>query len=48
MIWDGWRDLLAMGGYARHVWGSFGGVALALAIEQLALRARSRAVERRS
>ena len=48
MIWDGWSDLLAMGGYARYVWGSFGVVALALAIEQLALRARGRAAERRS
>ncbi len=27
MIWDGWLDFLAMGGYALYVWGSYGGSA---------------------
>ncbi|MYM29119.1 heme exporter protein D [Duganella sacchari] len=48
MIWDSWNDFLAMGGYARYVWGAFAVTALALLIEQLALRARRRAAEQRS
>ena len=35
-------DYLAMGGYGRYVWGSFGVVALALAIELAAIRQRLR------
>jgi len=37
MIWDSWSDFLAMGGYARYVWGSFGVVLVALGVEQLML-----------
>ena len=46
MIWDSWSDLIAMGGYARYVWGSFAAVALALAGEQAALALRRRAALR--
>ena len=35
-------DFLAMGGYGRYVWGSFGVVALALVIELAGLKARLR------
>jgi len=42
MIWDDWSQFLAMGGYARYVWGSFGVVLAALALEQLALRLQRR------
>jgi len=38
MIWDDWNQFLAMGGYARYVWGAFGTVLAALAVEQLLLR----------
>ena len=48
MIWENWGDFLAMGGYARYVWGSFAVTALALLLEQAALRARRRAAERLS
>lgn len=47
MIWDNWSDFLAMGGYARYVWGAFAATVLALAIEQWLLRALKRAAERR-
>ncbi|MEO7579839.1 MAG: heme exporter protein CcmD [Massilia sp.] len=40
MIWNSWADFLAMGGYGRYVWGSFGVVALAVAGELALLRAR--------
>ena len=43
MIWDSWSDLIAMGGYAKYVWGSFAVVAAALAGEQFALALRRRA-----
>ncbi|ELX13150.1 heme exporter protein CcmD [Janthinobacterium sp. HH01] len=43
MIWDSWSDLIAMGGYAKYVWGSFAVVALVLAGEQAALAQRRRA-----
>ncbi len=43
MIWDSWSDLIAMGGYAKYVWGSFAVVAAALAGEQVALALRHRA-----
>ncbi|MQA20144.1 heme exporter protein CcmD [Rugamonas rivuli] len=42
MIWDSWSDLIAMGGYAKYVWGSFAVVALVLAGEQAALALRRR------
>jgi heme exporter protein D len=37
MNWDSWSDFIAMGGYARYVWGSFAVVGIALAGEQSAL-----------
>jgi heme exporter protein D len=40
MNWDSWSDFLAMGGYARYVWGSFAVVFGALAAEQLMLHLR--------
>ncbi len=44
MIWGGWLDFLAMGGYALYVWGSYA-VALALAVTELALlHLRKRAI----
>ncbi|OEZ61769.1 heme exporter protein CcmD [Duganella sp. HH105] len=43
MIWDSWNDMIAMGGYAKYVWGSFAVVALVLAGEQAALALRRRA-----
>jgi heme exporter protein CcmD len=41
-----WREFLAMGGVAGYVWGSIGGVALCLLIEQIAVRHRHAAVLR--
>lgn len=35
-------EFLSMGGYGRYVWGSFGVVALALAIELVGLELRLR------
>lgn len=35
-------EFLAMGGYGRYVWGSFGVVALALVIEVVGLKLRLR------
>ena len=46
MNWDSWNDFLAMGGYARYVWGSFGAVLLALAGEQWLLAARYKAARK--
>ncbi|RFP09500.1 MULTISPECIES: heme exporter protein CcmD [unclassified Duganella] len=42
MIWDSWSDLIAMGGYAKYVWGSFAVVAVVLVGEQVALALRHR------
>ena len=44
MNWNSFADFLAMGGYARYVWGSVGVFAVCLLGEVLALRARGRAV----
>jgi heme exporter protein D len=46
MNWDSWSDFIAMGGYARYVWGSFAVVALAIAGEQMALALRGRAAHK--
>lgn len=43
MIWDSWSDLIAMGGYAKYVWGSFTVVGVALVGEQTVLALRRRA-----
>lgn len=42
MNWNGWQDFLHMGGYAGYVWGSFGAVALLLALEMVLVRRRLR------
>jgi heme exporter protein D len=36
-------DFLAMGGYGFYVWGAYGGTALLVALEVVAVRARYRA-----
>lgn len=45
MNWSSWSDFAAMGGYGLYVWGSFGAVALTIAIEVGQLFAR-RAAQR--
>jgi heme exporter protein D len=40
MNWGSWHDFLNMGGYGRYVWGAYGVVAIAVAIEIAGLRAR--------
>jgi heme exporter protein D len=40
MNWGGAAEFFAMGGYAPYVWGSFAVVALCMAVECLAVRAR--------
>lgn len=47
MIWGGWQDFLAMGGYAKYVWGSYGVTALAIILELALLARRHRAAKRR-
>jgi len=42
--WKSLDDFLAMGGYGPYVWGSFGMVALVLALELWALRQRRKAL----
>lgn len=42
MNWNGMGELLAMGGYALYVWGSFGVVAACVAGEVWLLRRRAR------
>jgi heme exporter protein D len=46
MNWDSWSDFIAMGGYARYVWGSFAVVAVAILGEQAALILRRRAARK--
>ena len=46
MNWNSWSDFIAMGGYARYVWGSFAVVAIAIAGEQAALALRWRAARK--
>ena len=40
MKWTSMHAFLAMGGYGRFVWGSYGVVAVALLIEVFSVRAR--------
>ncbi len=42
MHWASWQEFWAMGGAGRYVWGAYGMVALALAVEMMLLRARLR------
>jgi heme exporter protein D len=37
------REFLAMGGYGLYIWGAYGIAALAILVEVLALRGRTRA-----
>jgi heme exporter protein D len=46
MIWHSAADFFAMGGYALYVWGSFGVVALALALEPMLVTRRQNNVVR--
>jgi len=50
MVWGGWEQFWAMGGYGSFVWGSYGVTMLALAVEVWLVRVRRRralaAVER--
>ena len=45
MVWGGWDDFWAMGGYAPFVWGSYGVTLLALAVEIWLVRARRRGAQ---
>ena len=42
--WDSFADFLAMGGYGPFVWGSYGVMVLALAVELWSLRRRRKAL----
>jgi heme exporter protein D len=42
MVWGGWDNFWAMGGYAPFVWGSYGVTVAALALEIWLVRARRR------
>lgn len=44
MNWANWDEFLAMGGYGLYVWGSVGGVFLALLLEWLQARLSQRAL----
>ena len=41
-----WSEFFAMGGYALHVWGSYGMAALVLVFNVLAARRREKNVRR--
>jgi heme exporter protein D len=43
MIWNNWKEFVAMGGYAPYVWGSVVVVLGAVACEVASLRLRRRA-----
>jgi heme exporter protein D len=42
MVWGGWNEFWAMGGYAPFVWGSYGVTLAALALEAWLARGRRR------
>jgi len=46
MQWNSLGEFLDMGGYAFHVWSSFGLTALVVLIETLSLRAQRKATLR--
>jgi heme exporter protein D len=48
MIWNSWRDFLAMGGYAFYVWGSVLAAAACIAVELLAVHLRRKAAKERA
>lgn len=47
MYWNSLSDFLAMGGYGRYVWGSFGMTALVMALETWLTLRRQRAIRQR-
>ncbi len=47
MKWGSLQDFLAMGGYAKFVWGSYAVCAIAFAVEWILLARRHRAARRR-
>lgn len=47
MNWGSLHNFLAMGGYARYVWGAYGVTALFIAAEIALLAARRRTLLRR-
>jgi heme exporter protein D len=46
LYWSSWSEFVAMSGYGLYVWGSFGVVALVIALEIWAIAARRRALVR--
>ncbi len=42
MFWNSVSEFVAMGGYGDYVWGAYGVTLMAIVIEVLALRLRSR------
>jgi heme exporter protein D len=48
VIWDSWQAFWSMGGRGGFVWGAYGVVALAVAIEALNLRAQMRRARERA
>jgi heme exporter protein D len=42
MVWGGWDNFWAMGGYAPFVWGSYGVTVATFALEIWLVRARRR------
>jgi heme exporter protein D len=44
MIWHGWSEFLAMGGYGLYVWGSYAVTLVVLVGEIVALITRRRGV----
>ena len=46
MIWSGWAEFFAMGGYGLYVWGSFAMCAAVLALEVMLVATRRRTLAR--
>lgn len=46
MIWSGWAEFFAMGGYGLYVWGSFAMCAAVQALEVLLIATRRRTLAR--
>jgi len=42
MNWGGWKEFLAMGGYALYVWGAYGVTLVFLCAEVILLKRRRR------
>lgn len=48
MYWNSLQEFLAMGGYARYVWGAFGVTAVLMAGEMVLAARRLRQARRRA